>query len=377
MESSGPTPPGAVRAEDVPDVSRAFELPGPFLSVVLTTEGAIPQAAQRSQLLWDHLRDEAAAMGADEDTLADIDPLVPDAHRHGEALAVVAGRTGVHVVDHGLEPPRRDHARWLPLPSVSQVLTWRQARVPYLIVNADRTGADLIVIGATADQRVEHAGGYRGPIHKPNAGGWSQRRYQQRAENTWEHNAADVAEHVTRLVDQHDLELVLVTGEVRALELLDESLPKRVRDLVRDVEGARTGDGSVDERSPVIVRHVASAVAERTVALLRKFDEEQGQVDRAANGPAATIAALARAQVDVLLVHDDVEDARIAFFGPKPLEVATSADELIELGVDDVREGRLVDVLLRAAFGSGAGVRITPGAGPLEGGVGGLLRWAY
>ena len=134
MESSGPTPPGALRAEDVPDVSRAFELPGPFLSVVLTTEGAIPQAAQRSQLLWDHLRDEAAAMGADEDTLADVDPLVPDAHRHGEALAVVAGPTGVHVVDHGPEPPRRDYARWLPLPSVGQLLTWRQARVPYLIV---------------------------------------------------------------------------------------------------------------------------------------------------------------------------------------------------------------------------------------------------
>ena len=32
-----------------------------------------------------------------------------------------------------------------------------------------------------------------GPITKIAAGGWSQRRYQQRAENTWEDNARDVA----------------------------------------------------------------------------------------------------------------------------------------------------------------------------------------
>ena len=28
------------------------------------------------------------------------------------------------------------------------------------------------------------------PIHKAKAGGWSQKRYQQRAENTWKANAA-------------------------------------------------------------------------------------------------------------------------------------------------------------------------------------------
>ncbi|MDF2741972.1 MAG: hypothetical protein K0S88_3342, partial [Actinomycetia bacterium] len=34
------------------------------------------------------------------------------------------------------------------------------------------------------------------------SGGWSQRRFQQRAENRWQQNAGAVAEALTRLVDQ-------------------------------------------------------------------------------------------------------------------------------------------------------------------------------
>jgi hypothetical protein len=45
------------------------------------------------------------------------------------------------------------------------------------------------------------------------------------------------------------------------------------------------------------------------------------------------------------------------------------------MGVDDPQEGRLVDVLIRAAFGTGAGVRIVPAGGPGKDGVGAILRF--
>jgi hypothetical protein len=38
-------------------------------------------------------------------------------------------------------------------------------------------------------------------------------------------------------------------------------------------------------------------------------------------------------------------------------------------------EGRLVDVALRAALGSGAGIRIVPDSRQLDGRVGAILRW--
>jgi hypothetical protein len=383
MEASGPTPPGAVYPDEVPDLTSVFEdtanrtEEAPFLTVVLTTEAAVEKAAQRNEVRWKTLRDDAAAAGAPEAALAAIDALVPDAHHEGDALAVIADGNGARVVEHDGEVPPRDRVLCAGLPWPGPILTWRQSRFPYLIVNADRTGADLLVIGAAEDDaRREHIEGRRYPVHKPKAGGWSQRRFQQRAENTWKENAQNVADHVTRLVDEYDLPLVLVAAEPRAFELLTDALPERVRERVHDVTRARRGDGSVDEAHEDIRRAVATEDAKRTVALLQKLDEELGQVDRAVNGPVDTLSALARAQVDVLLVHDDPDDGRIAFYGSGPLEVAAAAEDLRELGVDDVREGRLADVAVRAAFGGGAGVRVVPHTPNLASGIGALLRWS-
>ncbi|MBV9411271.1 MAG: hypothetical protein JO148_06730, partial [Acidimicrobiia bacterium] len=48
---------------------------------------------------------------------------------------------------------------------------------------------------------------------------------------------------------------------------------------------------------------------------MAKFREERGQGDRAADGPAATLEAMSRSQVEVLLVHADPDDTRTAWFG--------------------------------------------------------------
>ena len=47
------------------------------------------------------------------------------------------------------------------------------------------------------------------------------------------------------------------------------------------------------------------------------------------------------------------------------------------LGVDEPVEGRLVDVAVRAALGTGAGIRVVPpgAAGPTDG-MGAVLRWS-
>ena len=58
--------------------------------------------------------------------------------------------------------------------------------------------------------------------------------------------------------------------------------------------------------------------------------------------------------------------------------MATEAATLKALGIDDVREGRLVDVAIRAAFGTRAVVRIIPSTGrnaPHDG-IGAILRFA-
>jgi len=373
MEHTGTVPPVAVRAPELAELALAD---GPVVTVYLATEAEIANAAQRSEQRWKVLRAELAGGGAPPAALEAVDDLVPDAHRHGQTLAVVAGSEGLRHAEHQPEPPRRDLGRLGPLPSLAPLLEWRQAAPPYVVVLADRRGADLVAVRPGRPEQHREAGGADGPLTKAAPGGWSQRRYQQRAENTWQHNAGDAAGQLARLVGEVGARVVVAAGDERALQLLTAALPAAVAERVEVVEGGRAAGVSLDAMAADVETLVATAVAADTVEVLRKFREERGQHDRAADGPAATLAALAAAQADTVLVHDDPDDERTAWFGPEPGQVGTTAEEVASFGVERPRTGRLVDVAVRAALGTGAGVRVVPRGGGPRGGLGAILRWA-
>jgi hypothetical protein len=372
MERTGVTPPGAVVAPDLADLVAAT---GPFLTVYLTTEADIDNAAHRSEQHWKALRRDLADAGAPEEALAAIDPLVPDAHLRGQTLAAVATSAGLAHAEHSPEPPPADRGTFETLPALVPVLEWRQSHPTHVGVLADRAGADIYLSRHDRPDLHREAGGDDDPLHKAKPGGWSQLRYQHRAENTWEHNADDVAAEIVSLVDRFDPRLVIVAGDVRAVQMIDDALPPQVTERLEVVSGSRTEDGSEDDFAAAVEGRLAGSVAADTIHLLEKFKEELGQDDRAADGASATLAALARAQVEVLLVHESLDDERPALFGPEPTQVGLRADELA-LGVDEAQEGALVDVAVRAALGTGAGVRVVPGGDLPTDGLGAILRWS-
>ncbi|MDQ3898566.1 MAG: hypothetical protein M3326_15200 [Actinomycetota bacterium] len=374
MERAGTTPQVAADTSDLADLVKT---PGPFLSLHLTTEADIDNAAQRSEQRWRAARDDAAAQGAPEDVLAAVDPLIADAHLEGQGLVVVATAAGAVHIEHGPHQPDRDLVRWAALPSVAQVVAWRQESPGYVTVLADRQGADLTGYRREGPEVHREAGGDDYPIRKPNAGGWSQRRYQERAEHTWERNAADAADQVAKLARRVDARLIVAAGDERAVTLLREALPAELAERVQVVAGGRSQDGSEQSFEEAARIAVGLAVNADTDALLEKFREERGQNDRAVEGVEETLGALAMAAVDVLLLTpDDPDDARTAWFGPDATQVGLRGDDLRGLGVEEPSDGRLVDVAVRAALGTGAGIRIVePGAG-LDGGMGAILRWS-
>jgi hypothetical protein len=359
---------------EAPDLAELVQRPGPFLTVQLATEASIENAAQHNQLRWRARREELASSETPEDVLGAVDPLVADAHLHGETLFVVASGEGVHHASHWPDLPFRDFGCWQTLPVLAPLLQLRQSLPPHVLVVADRSGADITAVGTevshhSVDGDLEHG-------RKVQAGGWSHRRYQERAENVWKRNAKDVADAVSRLVLQVDAKLVALTGDVRAVQLLQAVLPKEVSALVQVLDGSRSVDGSAGVDSQQLNAALAEVSARDTTALLEKLAEEQGQDDRGAEGVRATAAALTMAQVQVLLIHDDPADARTAWFGSDPPLVALAADDLRELGIDEPQSGRLVDVFLRSALGTGAGVRIVSEAGRVREDVAAILRWA-
>lgn len=376
METSGTTPPGALAADQLAGLARIARSDGPFASVYLGVTPEEVDAELRLDVRWRNARKELEAAGAPAPVVDAIAEVVGrHDHRGGATLAVLADASGARLVSELPTPPKRDVVVWDELPRLGPLVEWRQNELPHVVVLTDRTGADVFALVGETEAIHEDVQGDSAPIERNAPGGWSQKRYQQRAESSWNENAADVARVVEDVCDRVDAKLIVVAGDVRAVELLRKALPGRLDEKVQVIEGSRHPDGSEDAVAAATVRCAATVVANETATLLAKFREELGQRDRAVNGPGPVLEALAKGQVEVLLVHDDPDDDRSAWFGPEALHVGARPDVVEAMGVDAPRKGRLVDVCLRGALGSGAGIRMVPDTRQLEGRVGAILRW--
>lgn len=352
--------------------------PGPFLSVRLTTEGGVANAGPRSHLRWWGLRDDLLRRGTPEEVVAIVDAHVPGAHRFGRVLHVVVTADGSSFVEHadGREPDLAV-GRYESLPWTLPVLADRQRDIPHLLVLIDRRGADITAVrrGGALYEAYEAT---EEPITRQHKGGWAdlnERRYQRRAENSWERNAGEVAVEVERLARWAAAEVVLVAGDVRAVQFLLADLPADTASLVRTVGGERwnaDGGGGVHVDVVPLLDDLADAT---TGALLARFAEERGRAGRAAEGVDDVVGALRAGQVETLLIADDGADVRTGWFGEDAHAIAATAASARTLGLD-VREGRLREALVRAAVGTDAAVRVVgTDAGPAEG-IGALLRWS-
>jgi hypothetical protein len=338
-------------------LARLFHGSGPFLSLYLNTRGDVENAGAMVELRWKSTRSELLDQGVPEALLEAIDPLVGGGHTAGATLAVIGSFDGVLWSGNLPEAPPRDAvARWSTLPSIVPLLSQLQRLVPHVVVLASRASAELEARTLDRDSEVVEVEGERSPhLHRSAPGGWSQPRYQHKAEVIWERNAAEFAAALTEVVDRVHPRFVALAGDVRAVQFLRDKSPKRVRELLELVGGELP---SIEAVRAAADRLVAATVERDTGELLDRFEQERPRHDLAADGIAATFDALTGAQVDTLLVGDVPADDRTAWFGGEGEPVALDPDTLTASGEITPAEGPLVDVAVRGALLSGADVRV-------------------
>ena len=241
---------------------------------------------------------------------------------------------------------------------------------------ADRIGAEVRVLGPGAHEEDHEVRGSDFDIRKVKAGGWSQQKYQQSAENTWEKNAKLVAADVTSAVRRTGAALVVVVGDVRAVTDLRDELPDEVRAIVHVVDEPAQLDDRVSDL-------VSAYERRRTEHVLEEYGRERGR-GGAVDGLAATVAALRQAQVETLLLVDHPEANGEAWIGPEPTLLALTEPELRELGVDHTQRDRMDAALVRALVGTDAAIAVLSNEErrdsqdrivDLDGGVGAVLRY--
>jgi hypothetical protein len=330
-------------------------------------------------LRWHAVTERLSREGADPASVAALTwhvvPATPSAV--GLGLFAAGGDLLLAVPMRGFAGP--DIVRFAAPAHLLPLLAFRQNRPAQVLVVTDRTGAEIV--STMAGGIVSHSVVVEGPddeIERNAPGGWSQPRYQRRAEDSWRHNAAGVAAATARAVRISQATLLLVIGDVRAVQLLEARLPLAVRRgvTIRHLPGGRRPDGSRIERQALVGKAGRNHGARETASLLDRFTEELGPAGGAVQGAAATLAALAAGRVSTLLVTHDPADERVAWFGPGPTEVYSRPDERAAADVP-IRPGRLADVAVRAALCTDATVRVlTPGmpAAPVDG-LGALTRF--
>ena len=369
--NSRPCPRGRGTIALISDLRDLILIDGPIASVALSSPSALDDAAARLDTRWHNARRQleqaefpGAELGRMDDTVADL--------RHNDGASVVLLQapgepTFVEFLDAAI-----DHQLAVvdELARLGPVLESRQQSVPHVMVVADRAGADLVGIGAMVEPVEVDVEGDTLHLHRGHPGGWSQRRFQQRAENQWESNAAESATAVAELARKLDARVITVAGDVRAVGFLLDHLPTDIVELAKKLDGQ-----SVDLIAEETVRTVADIVARDTRALLERFGEEHGQ-GRAASGPSATLEALSAGRVDILLVHDDPTDDRRARFQRSGMWCALpDTDPPAPEPSEAIRDGRLIDVAIRAALLGDAEVRFVPEHSPPDSSIGALLRW--
>ena len=364
-------------ANTIEKIAQLLKKEGPYLSLYLNTEAKKEEAPREIEIRWRDFKRDLKERGAPQAVLDEIDDVVARAHQSGDGLALVATTQGVVLSEH-LSNAIEDSASWGPVPRLLPWLEWVQDRPGYAVVLADRTGADIYVNSSVKPDWSQHVEGDDFPVQRVNAGGWSQRRFQQRAENLWEQNAKEVAGALAKIVRDETIELVVLTGDVRAVSFLREHLPGDFPDAVLDLH---VETSSLDEIADELDKGVAAFVAQSTDELLDKFQEERGQQDLAVEGFDATCEVLREARVATLFVPRDPRSSMAYFIpGTTPLQVGAGQQALAQLNIGSVERAPGIDLLVASALSAGSNVRVLPhlpaDLAPKDG-IGALLRFDY
>ena len=243
----------------------------------------------------------------------------------------------------------------------------------YAAVLTDTNTARIYVFGLGQVIDAEKIKGDK--VHRVKVGGWSQARYQRRAENAHQEHAKEVVERLVQIVHEDQISHIILAGDAVVIPFLQRELPQELVPMVEVMKldlHASEQDVMTATLSKLQEQETKSA-AEKVERLIEQY---RGR-GLAVVGPQETLEALANGQVEELLISSGLETSH-----PVPEEVdAILAPELPDSNggteSEEPRQASLPDLLVTKAKQTGATVTFIEGATVLDsvGGVGAFLRW--
>ncbi|MFJ3336957.1 Vms1/Ankzf1 family peptidyl-tRNA hydrolase [Streptomyces sp. NPDC086766] len=362
-----------------------YEHPGPWASVYVDTSRHAEDTPHELRLTAQAMARELSGQGADEATSRAVESAIEDLRHspdpHGRALFARAGKV---VLDPCLarRPPGGSRAVWAPLPRMAPLLDLAGEDPVAIVAYVDRRGADFELRRAPARQRAGAVVRQQWPLRRTSSLDWSERHFQLKVENAWEHNAAEIADALSVSQDEAAADLLVLVGDERERREVRGRLPKRLQDRVAEAAhgaGSRLLDEDVERIRAAHVRRRVEAGLDRFRAA--RAPDAEGRTG-AAEGLPALVAAAREHRIEELLVRPEGPDLhREVWIGEDPDQLAVRRTELRILGEQHSWAARADDALIRSAAAADATALSTaPVTAATEedvpaGGLGAVLRW--
>lgn len=341
------------------DLAALLTEAGPWTFAYVDGPSDQPQSAEESR--QQSLRHRLSEAGApDENVDALIEAVDSATGLPSPSARYLLARSGRLELDESFTGARHGPEKFghAAVPPILPLLRQRSDDIQYLVVETGREGARLRRERAArqlADEETE-IDGRDNRLPKVQAGGLSHARYHRHSEEVWAHNQSEIAAAVDDMVRRHRPDFVVIAGDGRARQLLQDKLAPQSRALIVDVDVHTRAAGADDA---ALEEAIAQAIADRYATAVRDTRDRAaaGDENAGASGVSAVLHALQQAQVETLLLDARMLEAeeRLRALDSPPWAAENSTDTLGAAVLDELP---VAEALARAAVLSGARVLV-------------------
>ena len=274
-----------------------------------------------------------------------------------------------------LEAPFDDHSLFVgSVPHLYPLAKLLDTYSRYALLMLDTNKARIVVYGLATAERDEQIVNQK--TRRSSKGGWSQARYQRRADNVHMHHMKEVVEALETIVRDENIDRIVIAAEDVALPKLREQLPAHLAERIIDTVPLQRDAGAetvLDTSFAAIREKDAETDAEKVQELFNEW--QSGGLGVA--GPEATLRALQLGQADELIITGTIEALKPVQTLPEDAATDITASTSAPQGAADDARVNLSAELIRRAQQTSARIRFIEDATLLEavGGVGALLRF--
>jgi len=346
---------------------------GPFVTVHMDVSRDTEDAAQQIDARWTNTSRELEQAGVEQALVDRIgERLREQTDMPGEVRRTIVAADGDIIFDD----VRAGHSIWPetttvgPLPDLAGWLHQVDGQMPFLLVKADREGADIDFFRATSKPDPEHQEVHGDTLHlqKVPQGDWAQKQFQRRSENVWAKNAREVADTVRTLCAEHRPRLVILAGDERARTDIVGSLEDVPCEVEQVSSGGRAAGASEEALWDEVREVLARVEAYDEQQISDRLMEKTGQGSGAARGLHDVLDALVQGKAERLVI--DLQAAHDMTVDPSDhpgLSLPSSAAGESRLPADQV--------LVAAGAATDADLSVLPAEQTKGAGVAALLRW--